>query len=215
MIATIFSLLVVFGLVVFGEYLWRTHKLKGEIGRKFIHITVGSFVAFWPIYMSFRSVQLISMAFLLVVLASKYFNVFKAIHTIDRKTWGDVMFAVGIGLTALLTKSTWVFAAAILHLSLADGLAAVIGKRYGRTNGYKVFGYTKSIAGTTTFWLVSVIILVTVFTFGAAGQWATVPLIIWLPIVAGAIENMGIYGLDNIFVPLLIVIALSQLQFAL
>ncbi len=214
MLAVALSLLAIFALLVVSEWLWRSKRLKGELGRKFIHITVGSFVAFWPLYMSFRSIQLVSLAFLLVVLASRYLNIFRIVHTIERKSWGDAMFAVGIGLTALLTSSHWIFAAAVLHLSLADGLAGVIGKRYGHSNEYKVFGYTKSVVGSSTFWLVSLVILLSVFVQGAPEQWLALPLLIWLPITALIIENMGIYGLDNILVPLLIVAALSQLQLA-
>lgn len=214
MIAVPLSLLAIFILLVVNEWLWRTKKIKGELGRKFIHITVGTFVAFWPFYMSFRSIRLIALAFLVVVLLSKQLNLFSAIHTVVRKGWGEVLYAVGIGLSATITNSPWVFAAAILHLSLADGLAAVIGKRYGKGNEYKVFGFTKSKVGTATFWLTSVSILLIIVTHATHDLLMVLPLIAWLPVAAAAMENIGVYGLDNIFIPVLIVIALSQLQFA-
>jgi len=211
MIAAALSIITIFIVLVVSEMLWQTKRLKGELGRKFVHITVGSFVAFWPFYMSFHYVRLISLAFLLVVLASRRFNIFKSVHTIDRKSWGDVLFACGIGLTALMTSSQWIFMAAVLHLSLADGLAAVVGKRYGKKYEYRVLGQTKSIAGTFAFWLVSLIILSVVFSHGLTSQVMALPLLMWLPLVAAAIENMGLFGLDNVFVPVLIVVALSQL----
>ncbi len=215
MIAVALSIVAVFVVLMLGEWLWRTHRLSGEFGRKFIHITVGTFVAFWPFYMSFSSIQLISLAFLLVVLSSRYLNIFKSVHTIERKSWGDALFAVGIGLAAFFTNSAWIFAAAILHLSLADGLAAVIGKHYGKSSEYTVLGYTKSVVGTTTFLITSVAILILALSHGGAGVSVVSPLLIWVPISAVILENFGIYGLDNIFVPLLIVGVLSQLQFVL
>ncbi len=215
MIALMLSIIAVFVLLIIGEWLWRTRRLKGEFGRKFIHITIGTFVAFWPFYMSFGTIQIISVAFLLVVLASRYLNIFEAIHTINRKSWGDPLFAVGIGLAAHFTDSAWIFAAAILHMSLADGLAAVIGKRYGGDNVYKVLGYTKSVIGSATFLIVSFLILCLALSRGSAGVSLFSPLLIWLPISALVLENFGIYGLDNIFVPLLIVVVLSRLQFAI
>jgi dolichol kinase len=44
-------------------------------------------------------------------------------------------------------------------MSLADGLAAVIGTRYGNRQKYLVLGYTKSVLGTLTFFVVSLGIL--------------------------------------------------------
>jgi len=213
MIAAVLSVLVVFIILLVSEWLWRTKRLRGEFGRKLVHISVGSFVAFWPFYMSFHYIQLISLAFLLVVLISSKLHLFHAVYKIDRKSWGNILFAVGIGLTALLTSSHWIFMAAILHLSLADGLAAVIGKHFGQARQYKVFTATKSVVGTATFWLVSALILLYVLTQGATSQTLTLPLLIWLPVASAVIENLGIYGLDNVLVPLFIVLTLSQLKF--
>ncbi len=214
MVNAALSVLAAFALLVIGEALWRAKILKAELGRKFIHITVGTFVAFWPFYMSFRQIQLIAVAFFVVVTASRSLNIFKSIHAIDRKTWGDVLFAIGILLASSITSSKWIFLAAILHLSLADGLAAVIGSNYGKKHQYKVLGFTKSVVGTATFWLVSLLILITVITLGGANYYiVTFTAILLLPLTATAIENIAVYGLDNLFVPLLIVVVLSQMSF--
>jgi len=199
-------MVLIFIILVTSEVLWNTKKLKGELGRKFVHITVGTFIAFWPFYMSFHTIQIISVALFVVVLGSRYLKIFQAVHTVSRKTWGDIMFAVGVGLAAIFTKSDWIFVAAVLHLSLADGLAAIVGKRYGKGSGYKVLGYTKSVVGTATFWLTSLLILV--FVRQAGGITIAVSTFVWLPIACAAVENAGIYGLDNILVPLLVTLAL-------
>jgi dolichol kinase len=47
----------------------------------------------------------------------------------------------------------------MLHVALADGFAAIIGTKYGRAWAYKVFGQTKTIIGSMTFWVVSLCIL--------------------------------------------------------
>ncbi|MGZ6005188.1 MAG: hypothetical protein ACXWLH_03470 [Candidatus Saccharimonadales bacterium] len=206
MIAVCLSILAIFLVLVLSEYLWNSKKLRGELGRKFVHISVGCFVASWPFYMSFRSIQMISLAFFVVVLLARKLKVFAAIHTVDRKSWGDVLFAVGIGLAAVFTKSDWIFLAAILNLSLADGLAGLIGKRYGKNSNYKVFGYTKSVVGTLTFWLVSLAILLFVKQLGDIN--IGLMTLVWLPVLTAIAENIGIYGLDNVLVPLLITMAL-------
>jgi phytol kinase len=211
MIEVISSLAVVFGLLVISEILWSKKELKGEFGRKFVHITVGTFVAFWPFYMSFKTIQLISIAFLVVVLASRYLKVFKAIHAVNRQSWGDVMFAIAVGLTALLAKNEWVFMAAILHLSLADGLAAIVGTRLGKGNKYKVLGQQKSWIGTLTFLTVSVIIVTVTLLLGT--DTTNLMLVgIGLPLAATALENIGIYGLDNVLIPVLVTLVLNRIN---
>lgn len=210
MIAVILSLVAVFLILVLSEILWNQKKLTGEFGRKFIHITVGTFVAFWPFYMSFRTIQLVSIAFLAVVLAARYLKVFSAVHVSNRKTWGDFMFAIGIGLAATLTTSEWIFMAAILSMSLADGLAAVLGKRYGKKNQYKVLGHTKSVIGTLIFIELSVLIIgltILLGPFVTVNPWL---LLIFLPLASAAVENFGMFGLDNVFVPLLVTLVLEQ-----
>jgi len=212
MITVLLSLGAIFLILILSELLWNSKKLNGETGRKFVHITVGSFVAFWPFYMGFHTIQLISVAFLIVVIASRYLKIFHAVHVADRKTWGDVMFAVGIGLAAIFTKTDWIFMAAILHLSLADGLAALMGKKFGKTNRYKVLGHEKSVVGTLTFIEVSVAIIGIVLIYGPFASVNLFPTIIWLPLAAAALENVGIYGLDNVFVPILITLSLRLIS---
>ncbi len=212
MVAFLLATVPTFLILVLAERLWRQKKLVGEFGRKFIHITVGTYVAFWPFFMSFRLIQIISLAFLLVVMMSRKLGVFRSVSTIDRRTWGDVMFAVGIGVTAVLTTNKWIFMAAILHLSLADGLAGVLGKRYGKTNEYKVLGYSKSIVGTATFLVLSAAILTFALLAGQAQSYVVLPIVIFLPMLASAVENFGIFGLDNILVPLLVVAVLAPMQ---
>jgi len=213
MIPVFLSLALVLLILIISEVLWNAKVLKGEFGRKFVHIIVGSFVAFWPFYMSFRTIQLISIAFLVVVLASRRLKIFKAIRTVDRESWGDILFAVGVGLTATIAPNDWVFMVAILNLSLADGIAAIVGKRLGKNNRYKVFGYEKSIAGTMAFWLVSLAILLVALNFGS-NQAVSLAVVMWLPLAAAALENVAILGFDNIFVPLLVVLILNPMTFA-
>lgn len=197
-------------LLLLTEFLWRTNRLRGESARKLIHIIVGSYVAFWPFFISFTAIQLISVAFLVVVLVSQYFDIFKAIHGVARRTWGEVLFAVGIGLIATLTSEPWIFAACILHMSVADGLAALAGKRWGMAVRYQIDGHDKSVVGTTVFWLCSLIITGLAIYFIPSLQSDATPLLLWLPLAAAATENIGIGGTDNVLVPLLVYAVLNS-----
>ncbi len=202
---------VVFVLLAVAEVLWHTKRMRGETARKFIHISVGTFVAFWPFFLSWRQIQLMSLAFIAVVLLSRQKNIFRAVHGVTRKTWGELFFPIGIGVSALIAPPPLIFTAAILHLSLADGFAAVVGSgRYGKHHRYSIRNYTKTLAGTTTFLAISTgIILGTVLLSHNGLSWPLLPLLIWLPLAATLVENVAIAGTDNIFVPILVIAILQ------
>ena len=206
MIALIATILAVLVVLLVSEWGWRKGWLHGEFGRKFVHILVGSFVAFWPLYLSWNQIRLLSLAFLVVVIITTYLNLFHAIHSVQRPTYGEFFFALIVGLLTFITDSTAVYMAAILQMSLADGLAAIVGTRYGRENKYHLLGHTKSLAGTLTFFVVSLAILVGYNLL--AGASLPVSLILFGALITAALENIAVLGLDNLVVPLFVCVLL-------
>lgn len=203
------TILGVLALILIGEFWWRKQRLEAEFTRKFVHITVGTFVAFWPFFLSWNEIRLLSVAFLVVVVISKQLKLFKAIHSVQRPTWGEVCFALAVGGVTFIAQDKWVYAAALLQMSLADGFAAVVGTRYGQRFRYIVFGHAKSILGTFTFLVVSAAILAGYSH--ASGQPLTAVFILDLSVGASLIENLGVAGLDNVLVPVLVATALRFL----
>lgn len=205
----IVTVLVVFAVLVAAELLWRRTGLHNEFSRKIIHITVGSFVAFWPFFLNKAAIIGLSIAFLLVVAVSRWLNVFQAIHNVQRPTWGEVFFAVAVGAVALISNDKWVYMAALLQMSLADGFAAVAGVSWGKTTTYKIAGQKKSLVGTAVFGVISVSILV-VFSF-ASGHILPFWQVAAIAAIASLMENVGVHGLDNLLVPLFVSAALTLL----
>ena len=155
----ILAVLGVLAVLVCAEYLARRTNMHAELTRKFVHMLVGTFVAFWPFFLSWRQIEVLSMAFLIVILISVKFTIFKSIHTVPRQAVGEICFAMVIGLLALISSSEWIFAASMLCLSIGDALAAIVGLLFGDSNQYKVFGKVKSIAGTGTFLAVTLVVM--------------------------------------------------------
>lgn len=203
----ILAVLGVLGILLVSEFWWRKHQTHGEFSRKFVHITVGSFVAFWPFLLSWNQIQFLSIAFLVVIGISKQFKLFKAIHSVQRPTWGEFYFALAVGLVPLITHDKWIYTASLLQMALADGFAAIVGERYGKQS-YLVFGHKKSIAGTTTFFVVSLAILIGYMY--ATDDVMTAGFIIALAAAASAIENLAVRGLDNLLLPVLMALALTR-----
>lgn len=201
--------LVTFAVICFAEFGWRKGWLRNEVGRKFTHIIVGSFVAFWPLFLSWDQIFLLSAAFVAVVGVSKYLKVFRAIHSVQRPTWGEIFFALSVGLLAALTQDGWMYMAALLHMSLADGLAAIAGTQYGKKSRYSVLGHTKSVVGSLVFFVVSLAILIG-YSIGTDTHMGPI-LLISTSLVATALENFSTRGLDNITVPVWVAIVLGNL----
>lgn len=205
----VITIIVILMLLVMSEIIWRWRTVDPEFTRKFVHIFVGSFVAFWPLFLGWKTIIGLSGAFIVAVVVSKYFKIFGAIHSIQRPSWGEVFFALAVGAVAYVTRDGWIYCAALLHMSLADGLAAVIGIKFGKANRYQIFGYTKSITGTATFFVVSLLIFAG-YSIGTPADFSY-----WYIVIAAgatALENGAIHGLDNLLVPMLIAVSLNLLK---
>lgn len=201
------AVLGVFLILVFAEYLSRYRGVHSELTRKLVHVLVGMFVAFWPFFLSWRQIQMISVAFLVVVIISIWLNIFRSIHAVERNVVGELLFAMAIGILAFLSVNEWIFMAAMLHLSLADGMAAVVGLLWGDKNRYKIFGRAKSVAGSLSFFFSSVVIIAIYLAFSDASY--SVAALIWLPLAATIAENIAVSGTDNLVIPLLVALFLT------
>lgn len=197
--ALILTVVAVFAVLVFSELWWRKHEVHGEFSRKSVHITVGSFVAFWPFYLPWWQIGALSIAFLLAVGISIKFNVFQAVHSVQRPTWGEVFFAAAVGVCALITHDAWMYAAGLLIMSLADGMAAVVGTRFGNSQKYLIFGHAKTLIGTLTFFVISFSILAA-YSFFSPHE-LSLAWIAGISLLATAIENLAVRGLDNLLIP--------------
>lgn len=193
-------------MLVLNEWWWRS-RTHGEISRKAVHISVGTFVALWPFYLSWRQIELLSLAFVTGVLVSRWLNLFRAIHSVQRPTWGEVFFGAAVGLVAVTTHNPAIYAVSLLHMSLADGLAAIVGVKFGAPWAYRVFGARKTLPGTMTFFAVSLAILVVycLHVPVAFGWW-----VIMATVGATVIENLAVRGLDNLLIPIWVALLLSR-----
>ena len=211
MLAVITCLGGIFAILIISEILYKQKILQGEYLRKFVHISSGTFIAFWPWLISWRQIQAISLAMLAVVICNHRRKTIHMGGNIKRRTYGGMLFPVGVLASALLTQNKFFFALAVLHLALADGLAAVIGITYGKKVSYKIFHQAKTLVGTATFWLASLCILGVGLLF--AHDYISfnhyVLLLVFLPPVLAFLENLAVLGLDNVVVPVAVVLALQ------
>jgi len=214
MLAVAFCLAGVFALLIISELLGQRKKLHGDLQRQFVHITVGSFIAFWPWLIGWRTIQIIGVAMLAVVLLNRRYKLTDFYTKVGRRSYGDVFYALAIISSALLTDEKIFFAVAMLTMALGDGLANIIGQRYGQRWKYKFWGHTKTVYGSMAMWLVSISVLGIGLLFVTDivdySEYGT--LLLLLPPALVLVENAAVWGLDNLLVPAVIIMTLNLTQ---
>jgi phytol kinase len=205
--AFVLTLVGVLSILLFAELLARRTNMHAELTRKFVHMIVGTFIAFWPFFLSWRQIELLSLLMLVVILISVKFTIFRSIHTVPRNAIGEICFALVIGLLAFVSSSDWIFTAAMLCLSIGDAMAAIIGLLLGEKNQYKVFGKTKSIAGTSAFLIVTLGVMAVYLH--ATNSSASLTTLLLIPVLATVTENVAVNGTDNLIMPMLIALMLA------
>jgi phytol kinase len=209
MLRIFYTILAVFIALVINEYLWHKKIIKNEVARKSIHISVAAFVAFWPYYLSYLNIEYIAVAFILVIFVSRKYGFFQSIEQVKRNTFGEYFFPLGILFVALLNPQKEIFTVALLCVGFADGLAALIGQKYGRTNRYKIFSGFKSIAGSLTVFVVSLVILLLVDYFGK--MHLPIASFIIMPLDVALVEAFTPFGADDLLIPISVLAILSLL----
>lgn len=207
----LFGLSCVLGVILVGlTYILKSKHIVGnETARKMVHFAHALTVAGWPVFVGYWFVIIAEILFLAVVLAAHEYKLFHSLRKINRKTWGEFFFPLGVIVLAVIAPATWVFAFALILLGLADGTAAIIGKRATKYH-YSMFGHKKTLAGSASFYLVALLVSV-IAVCAVSGQllpsqvWAA---IVTIPLLTTFIENVSPYGSDNFTVPLAVYLGL-------
>ncbi|MGB3293226.1 MAG: diacylglycerol/polyprenol kinase family protein [Phormidesmis sp.] len=176
-----------------------------EITRKAVHIGAGQVIllAWWLAVPAWTGIAA-SVLFSSVALLSYRFPLLPGINSVGRKSLGTFFYAVSIGLLIFWfwpLQQPQYAAIGILTMTWGDGLAALVGQRYGQ-HPYQVWGEKKSWEGSLTMLLVSYAVCAGIL-FGVQGAIAATW---WIAAAAAAtataLESASKYGIDNLSVPL-------------
>ena len=211
MLAVIACLAGIFAILVIEEIFYKRKILQGEYLRKFVHISAGSFIAFWPWLISWQAIQFIGVLMVVIIWLNHRLKTFHASGEVERKTYGFYLFALAVIITPSLTHNKIFFALAMLNMAIADGMAAVIGTAYGKRYEYRVFHQLKTVVGTMAFWFVSFCILGVglLYLHDSLSFTHYALLLILLPPILAGLENLGGLGSDNVIVPIAVILALQ------
>lgn len=176
-----------------------------EIVRKIVHIGTGNVILFaWLLKIPMWVGVLASVFFSAIALLSYYVPILPSINGVGRKSLGTFFYAVSIG---VLVAWFWAlqlpqFAAiGILVMTWGDGLAALVGQRYGR-HPYKLWDMKKSWEGSFAMGLISFVVTLVILLGTQGGDWQVWLISLVVASVATALEAFSKFGIDNLTVPI-------------
>ena len=199
-------------LLMFGgtEAIKRLGGISPVLTRKMLHITSALVACFLPFFVPPQEIIYMGILFSLTLGCSKYLKILGSIHDVPRKTWGEVVFPLGISLV-----TSYVY----FSHALADGTHAWGSQNYRGDEGY-FFGMLvlglldvgaewggripsptwpgmqgKSFAGSLTFFLLGIMLGL---LFGLP---LSLTFLVGLLLLT-TLEAYLAYGLDNLFLPL-------------
>jgi hypothetical protein len=212
MLSTNFYLVTGLYLMLFGgtEVLKRLTRLPAAVTRKVMHILAALVACFLPMWLPPSEIVGMALLFTGALALSKTFKILSSIHDVPRKTWGEVVFPLGIALVTSYVYGLHATSAGE-HLwgpfnytgdegyffgMVVMGILDVGAEWGGRIPSPKWPGMQgKSLAGSATFFLLG---LGLGWTFG-------LPISLTFLIGLGLLTILEAYlsfGLDNLFLPL-------------
>lgn len=199
------------GLILAGAKLFE--KRGEEASRKFIHIMLGNW---WFIAMYFFSnvwfAIFVPITFVIINYVSYKRNLIKVMEREQQDGLGTVYYAVALLILAVVSFGIYhkpeLGLVPNLIMAYGDGFAAVIGK-WIKSKTYKIGETEKTMAGSAIMFLISLVCILGFLV-------ATTTFILWKIIVIGiviasittAIEAISGKGIDNISVPISVLIML-------
>ena len=140
-----------------AEAATRRWNLHPEQSRKLAHVSSGVAAACLPLVMPFRAVVVLALLFVPFMVVSRRVGLFPAVHGVERATWGEVWFPLGVLLAAALFPHEVPYAFGVLVMGLSDAAASAAGHRWGR-RAYRLLGAHKTYAGSAAFLAVTVVL---------------------------------------------------------
>ncbi len=202
-----FIALIVVGLLVLSlsELIRKRVGVRNEYSRKTYHIVHAILISMAPFLVSYKIIIGLELLLFVEMLIIRKFKLLPWLYDVGRISWGDFFTVAGVVSVSLLKPDPWVFLAAMLHLGFADTLAALVGKRYGQSTSYKIFGQTKSLAGSLAFYVVSLFITLVALQFTPL-QHHSLSIVLLLPPLVTLAENLSPFGSDNFIIPIVVVL---------
>lgn len=210
----IFSILFLsslfFALFLAAELVHRYTKIRVEYTRKLVHIGTGILTMLFPVmFTHYAWVLGICFIFFVLLSISLKFNLLPSINSIHRNSFGTLSYPIAVSLTFLFyylkTAGTdtnyYYFYIPIVTMALADPTAAIVGKRFPFVT-YHIWDEQKSFSGSLAFFIIALLVNAIFIPDN------NLIFLLIIPFIATIAESLTIRGLDNLTIPISIMIIL-------
>ena len=210
LIITTYVLLLIL-LFVVTDFIKHRFLLDSNNSRKIVHIASCVTVCTFPYTLSNSEIYLICFIFVIITSFTKYRNIFKSIHSVDRTTFGAEAYPIGVLIATYcflpLDKTAFIYG--MLVGGFSDSIASVIGKYY-KYKEIIVFGQKKSLGGSLSFFTTTVIIsYLFIFILGIELSIISILIIAFILTMAELVQT---FGIDNVTIPILSGLALNYFK---
>jgi phytol kinase len=192
------------GLVFLASEILHRFKQDPELVRKVVHIGTGHvlLIAWWLQIPTWLCVSA-GVTFTAIALASHHTNILPMLNDVGRKTYGVFYYALSITiLVGLLWDHHPQYAViGVMVMSWGDGMAALIGKRFGK-HTFIYMGNKRSLEGSLAMFVTSLIVMLGIFASGHSLSARDVGVAIPVAAIAAMLEAFSPGGTDNLSVPL-------------
>lgn len=175
-----------------------------ELTRKIVHIGSGNviLIAWW---LDISRIVIVAAAAIasIIALVSYFIPILPSINSVGRKSLGTLFYALSIGILAawFWQDQPQYTAIGILVMAWGDGMAAIIGQRFGK-HTYQIFDITKSWEGSLTMAIASSIVTSVILGTVEGINWQIGVISLIIALVATSLEAFSKLGIDNLTVPL-------------
>ena len=210
LIITTYVLLLIL-LFVVTDFIKHRFLLDSNNSRKIVHIASCVTVCTFPYTLSNSEIYLICFIFVIITSFTKYRNIFKSIHSVDRTTFGAEAYPIGVLIATycFLPLDRTAFIYGMLVGGFSDSIASVIGKYY-KYKEIIVFGQKKSLGGSLSFFTTTVIIsYLFIFILGIELSIISILIIAFILTMAELVQT---FGIDNVTIPILSGLALNYFK---
>jgi len=138
-----------------------------------------------------------------IALASHHTNILPMLNDVGRKTYGVFYYALSITVlvTLLWTDYPQHAVIGVMVMSWGDGMAALIGKRFGK-HIFVHLGNKRSVEGSLAMFATSMIVVLCIFAIDHGIRPSDISIAMPIAAIAALLEAYSPGGMDNISVPL-------------
>jgi len=190
--------------ILIAEILHKVEGIDKETPRKVVHIGVGNVILIaWWLELPLSVILQASIGASVLCFVSYFIPIIYSLSGVGRKSLGSFFYSLSIGILAYVFWSDYPYYAVlgVLVMTWGDGLAAIIGQKYGK-HIYQAFGLKKSLEGSLTMTVVSFVISLFILLATFGNDWKIWLISLLVGILATILELISTLGIDNVTVPL-------------